>query len=179
MVFEHASESLAPDDWVVKFADGDDGLQQPVAETLMISLAVIMAEVLCNPDALSHRALASVNQKQLEALIARAATCSSGELAQLWSAHLRGRCPGNALVRRQGFAWRLQAQAQGGLPDRTKAPTAGTRISIRRRCGPSAEPVDGPQARYPIRALLERSIPHRSSNSNRVSLHRDRISKPL
>jgi hypothetical protein len=61
-----------------------------------------------------------VNQKQLEALIAQAATCSSGELATLWSTHLRGRCPGNVLARRQGFAWRLQAQAQGGLPDRTK-----------------------------------------------------------
>jgi hypothetical protein len=61
-----------------------------------------------------------VNQKQLETLIVRAATCPSGELAQLWSAHLRGRCPSNALARRQGFTWRLQAQVQGGLSDRTK-----------------------------------------------------------
>ncbi len=48
IVAEHSSESLAPDDMVVKFANGGDGLQQPVAESLMISLAVIMAEVLCN-----------------------------------------------------------------------------------------------------------------------------------
>jgi hypothetical protein len=47
IVAEHASESLAPDDWVVKFANGGDGLQQPATESLMISLAVIMAEVLC------------------------------------------------------------------------------------------------------------------------------------
>jgi hypothetical protein len=48
IVAEHPSESLAPNHRVVKFADGGDGLQQPVAESLMISLAVIMAEVLCN-----------------------------------------------------------------------------------------------------------------------------------
>ena len=48
IVAEHPSESLARDDWVVKFANGGDGLQQPVAESLMISLAVIIAEVLCN-----------------------------------------------------------------------------------------------------------------------------------
>jgi hypothetical protein len=46
IVAEHPSESLAPDDWVVKFANGGDRLQQPVAESLMISLAVIMAEAM-------------------------------------------------------------------------------------------------------------------------------------
>jgi hypothetical protein len=46
IVAEHSSESLAPDEWVVKFANGGDGLQQPVAESLMITLAVMMAEVL-------------------------------------------------------------------------------------------------------------------------------------
>ena len=46
IVAEHPSESLGPNDGVVKFANGGDGLQQPVAESLMISLAVIMAEVL-------------------------------------------------------------------------------------------------------------------------------------
>jgi|HubBroStandDraft_1064217.scaffolds.fasta_scaffold815032_2 hypothetical protein len=48
IVAEHSSESLAPDDWVMKFANGGDSLQQPVAESLIISLAVIMAEILCN-----------------------------------------------------------------------------------------------------------------------------------
>jgi hypothetical protein len=48
IVAEHPSESLTPDDQVVKSANGGDGLQQPVAESLMISLAVIRAEVLCN-----------------------------------------------------------------------------------------------------------------------------------
>jgi hypothetical protein len=48
MVAKHPSESLAPDNWVVKLARGGDGLQQPVTKSLMISLAVIMAEVLCN-----------------------------------------------------------------------------------------------------------------------------------
>jgi hypothetical protein len=44
IVAEHSSESLAPDDWVVKFANGGDGLQQPVAESLMISRAVIQVD---------------------------------------------------------------------------------------------------------------------------------------
>jgi hypothetical protein len=40
IVAEHASESLAPDNWVVKFANGGDGLQQPVADSLVISFVV-------------------------------------------------------------------------------------------------------------------------------------------
>jgi hypothetical protein len=48
IVAEHPSESLAPDDWAVKFANGGGRLHQPVAEPLMISLAVIMADVLRN-----------------------------------------------------------------------------------------------------------------------------------
>ena len=48
IVAEHSAESLAPYDWVVKFANVGDGLQQPVAESLMISLAVVVGHVLCN-----------------------------------------------------------------------------------------------------------------------------------
>jgi hypothetical protein len=48
IVTEHPSKALAPDDWAVKFANGGARLQQPVAESLMISLAVILAEILRN-----------------------------------------------------------------------------------------------------------------------------------
>ena len=48
IVAEHPSKSLAPDDWAVKFANGGARLQQPVVESLMISLAVIVAEILGN-----------------------------------------------------------------------------------------------------------------------------------
>jgi len=48
IVAEHPAKSLAPDDWAVKFANGGARLQQPVAESLMISFAVIVAEILRN-----------------------------------------------------------------------------------------------------------------------------------
>jgi hypothetical protein len=46
IVAEHPSKSPAPDDWAVKFANGGARLQQPVAESSMISLALIAPEYL-------------------------------------------------------------------------------------------------------------------------------------
>lgn len=46
IVTQHSSESLAPPDWVVKFANSVDGLQQPISKSLMISLAVVVGHVL-------------------------------------------------------------------------------------------------------------------------------------
>jgi hypothetical protein len=48
IVAQYSSESLAPSDWVVKFANVGNGLQQPVSKPLMISLAVVMGHVLRN-----------------------------------------------------------------------------------------------------------------------------------
>jgi hypothetical protein len=48
VVAEHPSESLAPDDWVVKFANDGDGLQQPVAECLMIPGIIATACPACD-----------------------------------------------------------------------------------------------------------------------------------
>src|ERR1022692_2072843 len=48
IVTQHSAESLAPLDWVVSFADVGDRLQKPVFKSLMVSLAVVVAHVLCD-----------------------------------------------------------------------------------------------------------------------------------
>lgn len=56
----------------------------------------------------------------LQQLLDHAAQCSLEELAVLWKAHLNGPCPTHPVIRRYSFAWRIQAQAQGGHSIQTR-----------------------------------------------------------
>jgi hypothetical protein len=58
--------------------------------------------------------------KNLGALLEKVSTATPSELAELWQVHLGGICPEHPLIRRHLSAWRLQAQAHGGLSSRTR-----------------------------------------------------------
>jgi hypothetical protein len=53
-------------------------------------------------------------------LVDRSAQCSLDDLEALWKKHLTGPCPQHPIIRRYGFAWRVQAQATGGLTNQTR-----------------------------------------------------------
>jgi len=58
--------------------------------------------------------------KNLRTLLAEVTAATPSELAELWQSHLGGVCPKHPLIRRQLLAWRLQAQAHGGLSSRAR-----------------------------------------------------------
>jgi hypothetical protein len=58
--------------------------------------------------------------RNLESLLAKISIGTPSELVELWQIHLGGACPKHPLIRRHLLAWRVQAQAHGGLPSRTR-----------------------------------------------------------
>jgi hypothetical protein len=57
---------------------------------------------------------------QIQQLLDHAIQCSLAELATLWRKHLTGPCPDHPIIRRYSFAWRVQAQINGGLSTQTR-----------------------------------------------------------
>ena len=62
IVAQHSAESLAPFNLTVTFINVSAGLQQPVSEPLMISLAVVVAHILC--DRVTKRCLSDEDHRE-------------------------------------------------------------------------------------------------------------------